>query len=534
MSHYKAFIPKDYQKQSSIHNRLTSFQGDHEQKIRVDFLFVGAGPASLSGAIRLKQLFPEKNITIIEKASRLGGHSLSGAIINPIAFKKLFPEINPQDYPFYKPVTHEKMYFLTSKSQFRIPTPPTMKNKGFFTASLCEVVRWLGQKAESMGIDVFSQTAAEKLIIENDKVVGVQSTSLGLDRDSNKKSQYQEPVYILANKIFLADGVRGNLSHTWLRWKNISSYYPNQYALGIKEVWKLKKPLQYVMHTVGFPLKGFGGSFIYPLSNQNISIGLVSGMDNPSGKWNLNQEFQKMKKHSFFQKILEGGECLEWGAKAIPEGGYHSIPNKLHEDGVFLLGDAASLVNVPSLKGIHYAMLSGIEAAEYVHKNKTQTFEEILKKQTITGQELYKVRNVLRTLQIENPIVGFIKAGLMILSGGRFPGDQKPEKLLEDNQHERKIEASSSAASTLSKEDAVYLSGNKTRDDIPSHLKAPENLEEYMMDFYTHFCPAGVYEKQNGQLLIHAPNCIDCKATDILGPEWNPREGGSGPDYNLM
>ena len=524
------FVPKDYQKPSSIENKIVSFQGDTEQTIKVDFLFVGAGPASLAGAIRLKQLFPEKNVTVIEKASRLGGHSLSGAIINPIAFKKLFPDRDC--WPFYQPITHEKMYFLTSKNSFRIPHPPTMKNKGFFTASLCEVVRWLGQQAESLGVNIFPQTAGEKLIVENRQVVGIQSTPLGLDRDSQPKSQYQEPVCLLADKIFLCDGVRGNLSQTWMKWKKNSSHYPNQYSLGIKEIWKLKQPLQHVIHTVGFPLKGFGGSFVYPLSNQNISIGLVAGMDNSSGKWNLNQEFQQMKKHPLFQKILEGGECLEWGAKVIPEGGYHSIPNKLHEDGVFILGDAANLVNVPSLKGIHYAMLSGIEAAEYIHQKKSQTFEEILKNHTI-GKDLYKVRNVIRTLQTENRILGFIKAGLMILTGGRFPKDLNPEKLLEDNQHKRTAEVSSSPVS-LSKEDAVYLSGNKTRDDIPSHLEALKNLDESVMDFYTHFCPAGVYEKKNGKLLIHAPNCIDCKATDILGPEWNPREGGSGPDYNLM
>ena len=527
----KTFIPKDFQTPSDIHQRLNSSQGD--EPIKTDFLFVGAGPASLAGAIRLKQLFPDKNITVIEKASRLGGHSLSGAIINPIAFKKLFPET--KDLPFYKPVTHEKMYFLTQKNNFRIPAPPTMNNKGFFTASLCEVVRWLGQQAESLGVDIFPQTAAEKLIIENKKVVGVQSTPLGLDRESNPKTQYQPPVSLLADKIFLADGVRGNLSQTWLRWKNISSYYPSQYALGVKEVWKIKKPLQHVIHTVGFPLKSFGGSFVYPLSDQNISIGLVAGMDNPSSRWNLNQEFQKMKTHPFFKKLLEGGECLEWGAKVIPEGGYHSIPNKLHEDGVFILGDAAHLVNVPSLKGIHYAMLSGIEAAEYIHQNKSQPFEKVLRESLTIGKELYKVRNILRVLQVSHPLIGFIKAGLMILTGGRFPKDLDPKKLRQDNESARIVEKPTSHSSpTLSKEDAVYLSGNKTRDDIPPHLKAPSSLSEDVINFYSHFCPAGVYENKQGQLLIHAPNCIDCKATDILGPEWNPREGGSGPDYNLM
>lgn len=530
------FTPKDYQPQYSLDQKIIQGRPSGEV-LSFDALFVGAGPASLSGAIRLKQLLPDLQIGVIEKAGRLGGHSLSGAIINPIAFKKLFPKMTSGDWPFCQEVASEKMYFLTKKNAYRIPAPPTMNNKGFFTSSLCEVVRWLGKKAEGLGVDVFPSTPAHKLIVEKDRVIGIQTTPSGLDRNGEKTPQYQEPVNILAENIFLADGVRGNLSQAWLKWKNISSYYPSQYSLGVKEVWKVKHLPKSVIHTVGYPLTGFGGSFLYPLSNNNISMGLVAGLDHPSNQWNLNKQFQQMKEHSFFKKILEGGECLEWGAKVIPEGGFYSIPDRLYEDGVFILGDAAGLVNVPSLKGIHYAMLSGLSSAEFLAQKKqgktTVSFEDIIKKQSVIGKDLYKVRNIVQTLQANNKIISFIKAGLMILSFGRFPGNLSPKKLLTDNQKKRFAVKGGQTVSD-SKADGVYLSGNKTRDDIPSHLEVSKNLPEAVQDFYIHFCPAGVYEKKDGKFIVNAPNCIDCKATDVFGPRWNPREGGSGPDYSLM
>ena len=439
------FIPKDYQLKYSLDQKIIQGRPAGEV-LSFSALFVGAGPASLSGAIRLKQLLPDLSIGVIEKAGRLGGHTLSGAVINPLAFKKLFPQMTSKDWPFYQKVVSERMYFLTKTKAYRIPAPPTMKNKGFFTASLCEVVRWLGKKAEELGVDIFPSTPAHKLILEKNRVIGIQTTPYGLDRNGEKTSQYQEPINILAENIFLADGVRGNLSQAWLKWKNISSCYPSQYSLGIKEVWKIKHLPKDVIHTVGYPLKGFGGSFLYPLSSGNISVGLVAGMGHSSSQWNVNKQFQQMKEHPFFKKILEGGECLEWGAKVIPEGGFYSTPDRLYEDGVFIIGDSAGLVNVPSLKGIHYAMLSGILSAEFLTQKKkgktTGSYEDVIKKQSVIGRDLYKVRNIVQTLQIENKIVGFIKAGLMALTFGRFPGKLNTKKLLKDNQKKRFVSSS--------------------------------------------------------------------------------------------
>ena len=548
------FAPSHYQSPYPL-NQFISKGMPEGENLEMDVLFVGAGPASLAGAIRLSQLYKgQKQIAIIEKASRLGGHSLSGAVINPIAFQKLFPSMDIKDSPLRFPVQSEKMYFLTKKNHYRIPAPPTMKNKRFYTASLCEVVRWLGQKAETAGIHIFPNTPGHKLIVEKDKVIGVQTTASGLNRNSEKTSQYQAPINILAKNIFLAEGVRGNLSQAWLKWKNISSFYPQNYALGIKEIWKVKHPPKEIFHTVGWPLEGFGGSFLYPLSQEHIALGLVGSMGSKNAHWNLNEKFQLMKDHPFFQKILQGGECLEWGAKAIPEGGFYSIPQKISDDSVFLLGDAIGLVNVPALKGVHYAMLSGILSAEYLFsktKNTAsfsmlsptdttnQTFEDVLKNHPLIGKPLYRVRNIMAFLQTGR--FGWIKAGLSILSCGVFPRSLNPKKLLSDSEKLRSVSSltkdskkQKKSSLHLSKTDAVYLSGNKTRDDIPSHLTAPSDLPSEVTDFYTHFCPAGVYEKKDGKLIVNAPNCVDCKATDVLGPWWSPREGGSGPDYNLM
>lgn len=535
----KNFLPKDYQSKFPSQKRIIQDVPSGES-MSFDVLFVGAGPASLAAALQLSRLFKDQKleIAVIEKASRLGGHSLSGAVINPIAFDQLFPELDHSQLPFRKKVKKEKMYFLTPKSKLRIPIPPTMHNKGFYTSSLCEVVRFLGKKAEEAGIHIFPSTAAEKLIIKDGRVKGVCTTAVGLNKNKEPLPQYQAPFSILAENTFLADGVRGNLSQAYLKANQISSYYPEHYALGIKEIWRVKQAPASVLHTIGWPLDGFGGSWLYPLSDTEISIGLVGGLDFKKNNEDLSHRFQKMKEHPFFKNILEGGECLEWGAKAIPEGGYNAIPDRLSGDGVFILGDAAGLVNVPSLKGIHYAMLSGMLAAEHLYdiktnKKITQTFTQRLKEHAQIGKDLFKVRNIVQTLQESTLIIGIVKAGLMVLTGGRFPKDlAQPSRLTSDAEKlkrvmETKIEKNS-------KSEQVYLSGNQTRDDVPSHLDASEDLPKAVQELYVHLCPAGVYEINANGFVINSPNCIDCKATDILGPWWSPREGGSGPDYSLM
>jgi len=553
----RAFKPHQYQ--SKIENlKIRSLDSiPKDSCMDVDVLFVGGGPAGLSGAIHLKKLcmkeFPDIQIGVIEKANRIGGHCLSGAVINPIALKKLFPDLKETEFPFREKVKKEKLFYLTANGQYSLPPPPTMRNKNFYTISLCEMMRWMAKKAEAMDISIFPAFTAHELLVDSkNSVKGVSTFPAGLNKEGKPLESYQEPVFIRAPLTILADGSRGHLSQTWMEWKNISSKYPQTYALGVKEIWEvpsLSKIKQEIWHTMGWPLsiQCFGGSWMYPLEENLLSLGLVAGLDSPLKNLDVHAKLQELKNHPLFSALLKGGKCVEWGAKTIPEGGYQAMPNQLQGDGVLMAGDSAGMVNVPALKGIHYAMTAGMLSAETAlialrskdfSSNTLKIYQQKVKKESCIGKELYPVRNVRQAFD-KNIFLGLIKSGLMFLTKGLFPGDVKKE-LIPDTNKERHLKEiynlsdKKYAIKPLSKTEAVYLSGNKTRDDIPPHLKAKQNLPEEIQDFYTHLCPAGVYEKQDGKLIINAPNCIDCKATDILGPRWNPKEGGSGPNYNRM
>ncbi|HEX3247728.1 MAG TPA: NAD(P)/FAD-dependent oxidoreductase, partial [Chloroflexota bacterium] len=356
-------------------DRLILREQPGAEAIEMDVLIVGAGPAGLACAIELTRLvsrdreaggsMPELNIAILEKAESLGEHSLSGAVVNPRAFRELFPDLALEDLPFRQPVSNEAVYLLTEHRAQRIPTPPTMHNRNYFTASLCEIVRWLGERAEAAGINTFTGFPVDALLVEGNAVRGVRTTPSGLDREGNRGSGYTEPTDLTAKVTVLAEGTRGLLSQAYREWQQIGSPNPQLYALGVKEVWETKQPLDRVVHTLGWPLPrdAFGGSFMYPLGPSQIALGLVVGLDYHDARLDVHQLLQQMKLHPLFRSFLEGGQLLEWGAKTIPEGGYYSLPDRRYGDGILLVGDAAGFVDVPSLKGIHYAMQSGIYAA---------------------------------------------------------------------------------------------------------------------------------------------------------------------------
>lgn len=520
-------------------------------RMELDVVIVGAGPAGLACAIELARLAQragtELNIGVLEKAEALGEHSLSGAVVNPRAFRELFPDLADRDFPFRAPVTREAVRLLTTHHAPRIPTPPTMQNGGNYIASLCEIVRWLGEKAEALGVNVFTGFPAASLLTEGTRVAGARTAATGLDREGRPLATHQAPNDIVAKVTVLAEGTRGMLAQAYLEWQQVALENPQIFALGVKEIWETKQPLDAIVHTLGWPLPrdAFGGSFMYPLEPRLVALGLVVGLDYHDATLDVHGLLQRMKLHPLFRRQLEGGEMVEWGAKTIPEGGYYSVPARRSGDGVAILGDSAGLVDVPSLKGIHYAMQSGMFAARAIFAAfaagdtsaaRLAEYDRLVDESFIM-KDLYRTRN-MRLAFKDGFFIGGAKAALMSLTGGRFPGRKIP--MSRDADVPRYVAPGVSPGITVdgrltfSKVDGVFKSGNATRDTIPTHLVIGPDVPAAVAEFYTHLCPAGVYEVAQDQLRVNAPNCVDCKATDVVGPRWTPREGGSGPKYKRM
>lgn len=522
----------------------------------MDVVFVGGGPAGLAGAIELARLVRTDNeaddglgeveIAVLEKAGQLGEHSLSGAVVNPVALHELFPELDIGDFPLRGPVGKEAVYFLTEKRALRIPTPPTMRNHGNYTASICEMVRWLGDKAEDLGVNVFPGFPVDGLLVEDDRVVGVRTAPSGLDRESRPANDHLPAMDLAARVTVLSEGTRGPLTQAFLEWQGVGSENLQIFALGVKELWETPVPLDRIIHTMGWPLPGdaFGGSFMYPQGEGLIALGLVVGLDYRDARFDVHEVLQRMKLHPLFRPYLEGGEMVEWGAKTIPEGGYYAVPARRHGNGVCVVGDAAGYVDVPSLKGIHYAMHSGILAARTIFQalKAGDVTEAGLRPYTEAVDTSYIMKDLRRTRNVRLAFKkgffgGTVRAGLMTVSGGAIPGGKIST---EEDADERRIFGAGGPSVqpdgkvTFSKVDAVYKARNQTRDDGPSHLVVGEDVSPEAAEMYTHMCPAGVYERDGDELRVNAPNCVDCKATDVLGPRWTAREGGSGPAYRRM
>ncbi len=546
----KTFVPADYQLPLPV-DQLISTSKPSEDAVPMDVLFVGGGPGGLAGAIELARLVKDDSslgpieIGVLEKSEELGQHCLSGAVVNPVSFRELFPELKDAEFPFRAPVERERVYLVTESSSIRLPTPPTMANHGNYVASISEIARWLGAKATDLGVNLFTGFPADSLLVEEGQVIGVRTTPAGLTREGKPGPAGAPPTDVTARVTVLSEGTRGPLTQAYLSWQKIPSPNPQIFALGVKELWEVKRPLDAVIHTLGWPLprSAFGGSFFYPLAPNLVAIGIVVGLDYTESSLDPHGLLQDLKTHPLFRPYLEGGEMVEWGAKTIPEGGYYSLPDRMSGDGLLMVGDAAGFVDVPSLKGIHYAMKSGMLAARSIYealkKNDTSkttlaSYDAAIRKSFI-HEDLHRTRN-MRLAFKSGFYFGGLEAALMTVSRGALFGSRIP---IEEDAREPKTVTHPKGAKpdgklTFTKLDGVFRSGNNTRDDAPSHLLVRENLPPEIQRLYVDMCPAGVYEQQNGKLVVNSSNCVDCKAADVLGPRWRPREGGAGTKYKRM
>jgi electron-transferring-flavoprotein dehydrogenase len=533
-----------------------------------DVLIIGAGPAGLSAAIRLKQRAPDLNVIVLEKGSEVGAHILSGAVLEPRALDALIPDWKARGAPLITAATEDHFSFLTARGRITLPTPKPMRNHGNYIISLGNFCRWLGQQASELGVQIFPGFSAAQAIIEGGAVKGVRTGAFGIGKQGEHKPSYQPPLELRANITFFAEGCRGSLSEQLintfsLRGRNA----PQTYGIGIKELWQVTpenhRPGR-VEHTVGWPLdtKTYGGSFIYHLEDQQVAVGYVVGLDYENPYLDPFKEFQRFKTHPKIRPLFEGGTRIAYGARALNEGGFQSIPSLTFPGGA-LIGCAAGFLNVPKIKGTHTAMYSGMLAAEAVTADSplplaggisggaTAGYEAALKHSWIYD-ELYKVRNIRPAFRY-GLWAGLCYAALdTYLLFGRAPWTLRhhaDHACLKPAEKCRKIDyPAPDGTVSFDRLSSVYLSNTNHEEDQPAHLTlrnkdipVAHNLAVYAGP-EQRYCPAGVYEfvaeGDKNRLQINAQNCVHCKTCDIKDPAqnivWVTPEGGGGPNYPNM
>jgi len=545
--------------------------------LEVDVLFVGAGPASLVGALSLqKQLaangMDTVSIAIIEKGREVHSHALSGAVFIPRAIRELYPDFDTICNIPKAEVTKDSVYFLTEKKNIKFPiTPPPLQNHGSYVLSLQNLVAWLGQKVEEVGINLFPSFPAAELLYENDSVVGVRTRDQGLDKDGKEKANYQPGVDIRAKVTVLGEGPRGTLAKTLIEKKGLQNgRSPQVYAIGVKEVWEAPhNRTGEVIHTMGFPLdtRTMGGGFLYFMPDNLVSVGLIIGLDYLDPFLDPHHEFQRLKAHPLIREILQNGKMISYGAKTIPEAGLYAMP-QMYTDGCLLIGDAAGFQNVMKLKGIHLAMKSGMLAAEtIVDALKKNDFSaatlrdyESRFKTSWAYEEMRKGRNFHQAWE-HGLIPALFNAGLQFLTGGwgfkerkHFAaGHTRLRKVADHYGAPQRDEKYATLAFdrhlTVDKVTDVFNAYNLHDENQPAHLLIADYdicnnrcVVEYGNPC-RHFCPANVYEmvqeaSGKSQLHLNPSNCVHCKTCDIMDPyqiiTWVPPEGGSGPNYRNL
>jgi electron-transferring-flavoprotein dehydrogenase len=559
--------PSEYPPPWSTSDAIAAPTDPVAERIDVGFLIVGAGPAGLAAAIRLGQLIEENPetaerlgevpVAVLEKGKAPGAHLLSGAVVNPRGLQRLFKGRKRIDeMPFYGEVHGESVLFMTKRRAVRIPTPPTMANHRNYVASVSQLGRWLAEEAEELGVTILPETSAEQLLVDGGRVIGVRTGDRGRGRGGEELGNFEPGSDIAARVTILAEGTQGHLTGAALERFGLRGENPQVWALGVKEVWRVAKPLDQVIHTMGWPLRAakryreFGGSFVYPMGDDMVTIGMVVGLDYRDTELSVHDLLQELKTHPRIKRILEGGERVQWGAKTIPEGGFVALPSHFHAPGLLLCGDGVGLVNVPALKGIHYAVESGRLAAEAAWRTLARgesmrsalaSYDESLRRSFIWS-DLREVRNMRQAFG-RGFYVGGALAGAMTASKGRFPPRDAPTERDADQSLIGTDRAASYPAAdgklVFDKLSSVFASGNRTRDDQPNHIRIQEKVPRELAELWAHMCPAQVYEvgEADGDGTVRvklAPsNCVQCGAITAKGGRLTPPEGGSGPEYTV-
>ena len=537
------------------------------EEMSYDVVIVGAGPAGLSTAIKLKQLNNQLSVCLLEKSAEVGAHILSGNVFETKALDELIPNWKELNAPINTKVNSEEFLFLTKKKSFKVPNfflPQSLQNHNNYIISLSNLCKWLGEFAENLGVEIFPGFAASKLIFnEKGEVSGVQTGDMGLDKNGNPKDNFEPGINIKGKVTVLSEGCRGHLGKEVIKKFNLeaNNKSPQQYGIGFKEIWEINSEnhkLGKVMHSVGWPLENdtYGGSFCYHAENNQIFLGYVIGLDYKNPYLSPYDEFQQFKTHPEIKKILTGGKRISYGARALIEGGIQSLP-QMHMPGALLIGCDAGTLNMPKIKGSHTAMKSGIIAAQVIDKHISDGENLSIYEKEFKNSWLYKELHLARNVKPSfkwGLIPGMIFTGIdQKIFAGMLPftlqHDHADHESLELAKNSKKIEYPKyDNQFTFDKPSSVYLSGTNHAEDQPCHLllKDSELTTTYTLEEYDEpaqrYCPAGVYEVElnpetNKRFLkINSQNCIHCKTCDIKEPsqniDWVAPEGGGGPMYS--
>jgi electron-transferring-flavoprotein dehydrogenase len=551
-----------------------------DERIEVGVVIVGGGPGGLACAIRLTQLLAEDEalmeslgevpVALVEKGKGPGSHLLSGAMMNPSAMRRLFPDLDESEWPTYGAMNKDSVYLLPNgkRSIPLKPIPPPFRNHGNHVTSVAQLGRWLSQQAEEAGVYILGETTADRLLVEDGRVVGVRSGDKGRGRQGEELSNFEPGSDLIGKATVLAEGTAGHLTGAAIRHFDIGSEDPQQWELGVKEIWEVQQPLDRVIHTMGWPLRfaakyrEFGGSFMYPMGEDRVSLGFVVGLDYKDARFSVHDALQQMKQHPLFAKRLEGGKRVGWGAKTIPSGGFWARPRRLWAPGMALVGDGVGMVNVPTLKGVHYAMHAGMFAAEAIFERLKSGSDEVgdlsnyqsMVEESEIQEDTYRSRNMRQPFG-RGFFVGGAIASVMEVTGGRIPGGRwathddatMPVFIGPERDYPKP-----DGKTTFDKLSSVFATGNATRDDAPNHIRIQDRVPLEVALMWQNMCPAQVYEvpdeeleaaradgngkldgKREVKLQITPSNCVQCGAITAKGGRLTPPEGGDGPNYQV-